>query len=598
MAYSPYSDIQKVYNAKVAWNKATTDEERKRQNEIATAARKNLEAYGYSDVVNQISASGADATATRKILEKYAPTTTNTNKNTTAPASTELSNPELITINNNETRNKINQLWGTQKSDREVMANKYNKLENTAYSNPFETDEAKAILAKYDLAAMQGRNNAVASGGASNGGNIDSYAAANALRQQAALTNKGQMVVLDAHNNKINNVKGILESLGVYQQNQDKGMQTTIGLQANEGQRLFENEETAKNNDVARKSEIASVTGYVPNEWTYENNIYLNSDGTVKDEFLTDEFDSTGGFTTIINNAKAKLATTTDATERANLQATINAATQAKALKTFSSPKYSKYAHEVQGVTPTKTEGARVADMNNETVLKTLGIESADKRYEIDATKEINADKNATELAIADKKVSTSDLDYNDIVKMLKQTKTPSQELINAYNALGIDGTQYTTQNPPPMTGTDVEGTSPTVDLGDDANKTPEESKEKDIFTQWEDSGVTFKTFTVQKPSDTDYAAKLESADVDKHGEKAINGVYSAVANGELGINGTVSNYDLADYLISHSDTNDTNKNQLKKVFAYFGLDKNMLEQVEDSGFWFWQWGQGTNYKK
>ncbi len=400
MAYSPYSDIQKVYNAKVAWNKATTDEERKRQSEIATAARKNLEAYGYSDVANQISASGADATAARKILEKYAPKPSTTlTENKTAPASTDLSNPELITINNNETRNKINQLWGTQASDRETMAKKYDKLEKTAYSNPFETDEAKAILAKYDLAAMQGRDNAVASGGASNGGNIDSYAAANALRQQAALTNKGQMVALDAHNNKINNVKGILESLGVYQQNQDKGMQTTIGIQANEGQRLFENEETAKNNDVARKSQVASVTGYTPNEWTYENNIYLNSDGTVKDEFLTDEFDSTGGFTTIINNAKEKLKTTTDATERANLQATINAATQAKALKTFSSPKYSKYAHEVQGVTPTKTEDARVADMNNETVLKTLGIESADTRYGIDAEKEIANANNATELA-------------------------------------------------------------------------------------------------------------------------------------------------------------------------------------------------------
>lgn len=390
--YNPYLDIQKVYNAKVAWNQATTDAERKRQNEIATAARKNLEAYGYGDVVNQISASGADATAVRKVLEKY-------NPQPTAPASTTLSNSELITTNNNETRNKINQLWGTQTNDREVMAGKYDKLEETAYANPFETEEGKAIIGKYDLAAMQGRKNAVASGGSSNGGNIDSYAAANALRQQAALTSQGQMVALDAHNNKINNVKGILESLGVYQQNQDKGMQTTIGLQANEGQRLFENEETAKNNDVARKSEIASVTGYTPNEWSYENNIYLNKDGTVRDEFLTDEFDATGGFTTIINNAKAKLATTTDATERANLQATINAATQAKALKTFSSPKYSKYAGEVQGVTPTKTEAARVADMNNETVLKTLDAESADTRYGIDAEKEIANANNANEIA-------------------------------------------------------------------------------------------------------------------------------------------------------------------------------------------------------
>lgn len=279
--YNPYQDIQKVYNAKTAWNTATTDEERKRQNEIATAARKNLEAYGYSDVANQISASGADATAARKILEQYAP-------KTKAPDSTTLSNSELITTNNNETRNKINQLWGTQTGDRQVMADKYDKLENTAYSNPFESEEGKAIIGKYDLAALQGRDNVVASGGASNSGNIDSYAAANALRQQAALTAKGQAMALDAHNNKINNVKGILESLGVYQQNQDAGMQNTISLQSNEGQRLFENDETAKNNEVARLEVQANVTGYTPNEWVIKNDDvykeFLNEDGTFKTE--------------------------------------------------------------------------------------------------------------------------------------------------------------------------------------------------------------------------------------------------------------------------------------------------------------------------
>lgn len=275
MAYNPYSDIEKVYNAKVNWNKATTDEERKKQNEIATTARKNLEAYGYSDVANQISASGADATAARKILEQYAPKPTYTNT-------------ELINKNNNGVYQKVGQLWGTQTNDREMMTGKYDKLEGTAYSNPFETEEGKAIIGKYDLDAMQGRNNEVASGGALNGGNIDSFAAANALRQQAALTAKGQEMALTAHNNKINNVKGILSDLGVYLQNQDAGMHKTIGIQQEEGQRLFENNETAKNNETARLSEQANVTGYVPNEWTIKNDAvyseFLNADGTFKPE--------------------------------------------------------------------------------------------------------------------------------------------------------------------------------------------------------------------------------------------------------------------------------------------------------------------------
>lgn len=364
--YNPYSDIQSVYNAKVAWNNATTDEERKRQNEIATAARKKLEAYGYSDVANQISASGADATAARKILEQYAP-------KTTAPDSLTLSNNELITTNNNETRNKINQLWGTQTTDRETMAGKYDKLEETAYSNPFTTDEAKAILAKYDLSGLKARDNAVASGGSSNGGNIDSNAAANALRQQAALVNQGQMTVLDAHNNKINNVKGILESLGVYQQNQDKGMQTTIGLQSNEGQRLFEN-------DLTEKATIAEVTGYTPTEWTIKNDdvysTYLNADGTFKKEMENVDIQA------LINSAKAS-----GDTDTAKKLAVVRAK---KILSNYG--EFGKYANEgdISYMSQQQTEAGRQFDKQDATTRESLKTEQ-----------NIAASNNATEQAIA-----------------------------------------------------------------------------------------------------------------------------------------------------------------------------------------------------
>ena len=246
MAYDLYSDIQKVFNAKVGWNNATTDEERKKQNEIANAARKNLEAHGYSDVANQISASGADATATRKILEKYAPTAT--------------------VETNNLKSNEVNR-------ENAGLFDKYNQsYEDLTKTNPFTTEEAKAILGKYSLAGLQARDNAAASGGASNGGNIDSYAAANAMRQQAALIGQGQSKVLDAHQQKIDNVRGLLSDMGV---NID---------------RVFNQDETAKNNDVARKSEIAAVTGDVPIEWVISNNPYLNSDGTIKDQYKDVDF--------------------------------------------------------------------------------------------------------------------------------------------------------------------------------------------------------------------------------------------------------------------------------------------------------------------
>ena len=353
--YSDYdykSDANAVLNAKIGWNLATTDEERQKQNQIANSARDRLKAYGYSDLADQISAGGADATQTRQIIENYS------KPKTTAPVETNNLKSTEVNRENAGVFDKYNNFW-----------------DESVNVDPFETSYGKAIMGKYDLAALQGRDNAVASGGASNGGNIDSYAAANAMRQQASLISQGQSAVLDAYQKRIDSARGYLSDMGV---NID---------------RVFNQDETAKNNDVARKSEIASVTGYVPNEWTYDNNTYLNKDGTVKDIYLTDEFDNSGGFETIINDAKSKLATTTDATERANLEATIYYAQQAKNIKTEQNPtKYGKYASSVRAVSPLKTATVLKDERDNDTVLKSLGIESADKRYEIDANNQNKID--------------------------------------------------------------------------------------------------------------------------------------------------------------------------------------------------------------
>lgn len=419
MAYNPYADIEKVYNAKVGWNKATTEEERKRQNEIATAARKNLEAYGYSDVVNQISASGADATATRKVLEQYAPKET--------PNTTNVNNPaynDRVTAASQ--KNDIS--FDTIKNDHSNVNTKYNQLYNYANQDVTQTDEYKSafenIMPSYTLKAMQGRDNELASGAASNGGNIDSYAAANALRQQSALTAKGQALAhqmgLETYNSRISNVNNILSNLGVYNSGVYSAMNDNINNDRNIANDVFNNEQTAFNNEVARLSEQASVTGTVPIKWSYDNNIYLNSDGTVRDEFLTDEFDNTGGFTTIINNAKAKLATTTDPTERANLQATIDAATQAKALKTFSSPKYSQYAHEVQGISPVSTETARQFNEQNATTLKSLGIESDLTKAEIEANERMNTANNQNKI----EQIKAQTEGEKDILKTQKELQS------------------------------------------------------------------------------------------------------------------------------------------------------------------------------
>ena len=368
--YSDYNylqDIENVLNAKIGWNNATTDEERNKQSEIATAARKRLEAYGYDDIAKQISASGADATATRKILEQYSQP-----KTTTYPVET-----------NNLKSNEVNrENAGSFEKHNEA----YDYIMNT---NPFETSEAKAILGKYDLAGLQARDNAVAKGGASNGGNIDSYASANAMRQQAGLITQGQGVVLDAHKQKIDNIRGILSDIGV---NID---------------RVFNQDETAKNNDVARLSEQASVTGYTPNEWVIKNddiyNQFLNEDGTFKTEKEGVDIQA------LINQAKAS-----GDTETAKKLAVVRTR---KILGNYG--EFGKYSNigDISSMTPQQTEAGRQFDKNDATVRETLKTESADTRYGIDAEKQIAAANNQNALD----QIKAQTEGEKDILKLTKE---------------------------------------------------------------------------------------------------------------------------------------------------------------------------------
>lgn len=391
--YNPYSDIEAIVGLKNEWDEANKAGNTTAKKDIASKAQQyyqNLRNNNHSGVADALSLSGS--TGAKAILNAYSPTNTSVNNTatgntvipttptttttTTTPTSTNTVISSGSALSNKATTdnqsykasmksatNNNKKLSSYINSDRIDMHNKYDDLYDYANQNVTKTDEYKStynnMMAKYDLSALQGRDNAVASGGSSNGGNIDSYSAANAMRQQASLTATGQQVAhqagLDAYNARVSNVSNILKNLGIYNNDTYTAMNQVIANDSNIAEQYFDNDETAKNNEVARLSEKANVTGYVPNEWAYENNIYLNSDGTVKNEYLTDEFDSTGGFTTIINNAKAKLATTTDANERANLQATIDQATQAKALKTYSSPKYAKYANEVTAVPGQRT---------------------------------------------------------------------------------------------------------------------------------------------------------------------------------------------------------------------------------------------------
>ena len=387
--FDPYEAVKTIADYKTGWHSSYNAGDKAKADEYAKKAQdyyKQLRDNGYSDVADAL-------TNTNDVGAKYIVSTFL--KNNSAPTTTEAPKPDTTTITG-----KINDLYGIQKSDREKMAGKYDTLEDYNYNhNPYESDIGKSIMEDYKFKGKTASDNAVASGGADNGGNIDSYAAANANRQQLAFTNAGKQAVLNDFNTRISNAKEILYNLGVYQQNQDKGMQTTIGLQQSEEQRVFENEETKKNNQVDRDVKTSEVTGYVPESMRNSNNRFLNDDGTVIDPQNTD-------FSLIIANAEKALKTETDPDKIADLKATIKEAKDAREVKTRM-PEYSKWRNTVELTSPDATLTSKVTnkelDNNKDIEDKKLDTTKELTYAELNSNERMNNATNATNLQIADK---------------------------------------------------------------------------------------------------------------------------------------------------------------------------------------------------
>lgn len=256
------------------------------------------------------------------------------------------------------------QLW------QNLVGNYKDYYDNMVKENPYTNEVGKSILSKYDLAGYTAGNNAAASAAASNGGNIDSFAAGNAMRNQAALIAMGQEKALAAQNQKLERARDILSNMGV------------------DAEKIFNASETEKNNDVTRNATIADVTGYTPEQWTYANNPYLNDDGT-----LVRESDN---FKEFMDTAREKLKDTTlSADERKKWQDQYNYAAQARRIKLGSrynaDGRYSQYDDGDYIYTPQYTEKAREANMDD-----SLQRYITDKNN--DTSLAISRDTNATNL--------------------------------------------------------------------------------------------------------------------------------------------------------------------------------------------------------
>lgn len=81
--------------------------------------------------------------------------------------------------------------------------------------NPLETDWGKAIMSQYGLDGDVAAKSEWADAAASNGGNIDSFAEANARRQRLSYLNSGVNAVNEASTQRFSNMIGALEKMGV-----------------------------------------------------------------------------------------------------------------------------------------------------------------------------------------------------------------------------------------------------------------------------------------------------------------------------------------------------------------------------------------------
>lgn len=111
-----------------------------------------------------------------------------------------------------------NNQWGLNKA---TEHEKYYQslIDDYKNQNPLETDWGKAIMSQYGLDGDAAAKNEWADAAASNGGNIDSYAEANARRQRLSYLNSGVNAVNDASNQRFSNMLGALEKMGVNTQN-------------------------------------------------------------------------------------------------------------------------------------------------------------------------------------------------------------------------------------------------------------------------------------------------------------------------------------------------------------------------------------------
>lgn len=226
--YNPYDDVAGVVNMKSRYNqgKATGDPNYRSYNEQAKQYYDNLVRNGMGSVADELHSVDYDQAV--DILKRYSPTPDYEDFYSDLAATTinNAQNPQPSdTVNRilNSFTNTDNLLNGEIKHDSNgnviggLNADHYNTGKNQLdYLNNFDVTKQsyyEPIMSEYKLKGYNAAQGEYADTGASNGGNIDSYAAANANRQQLAFTNAGMNAALAQANQNQGNWQALYDSM-------------------------------------------------------------------------------------------------------------------------------------------------------------------------------------------------------------------------------------------------------------------------------------------------------------------------------------------------------------------------------------------------
>lgn len=486
-----------------------------------------------------------------------------------------------------------NKLRSEAYKDKEDINKKYNNVFDYANQDVTGTDEYRSafdnIMPEYRLKAMKGYQNEIADGASSNSGNIDSFAEANAARQQAALTAKGQQLAhqigLDTYNARISNAQNILNNLGYYNDNMYSRIQSTIDGDRSAAQQYFDNEQTEKlntdtidNNKTARNATKASVTGYTPKEWSVQDddvyNTYLDENGNFKKEYENIDFQS------LINNAKKN-----GQTDLAHKLAVVRAK---KALSDMN--KWGQYFDkgDTAYIEPEKTEEAREFDDSMKYNYSVLEAEERQKAADNqNALDQINAQSNANIAGIN----AQSNANINQIREQAKYSGSVTSDGSYTYS----NGVRVGDKD-----GKPILTLSQAKEMYKNGNTSDQVAYALNYYGEpvggtasGADSGnVKVVTFG---PIDENRADKVGMNDDDKEMYNAL--LKEAQSKTTDGGEPMLTEEEVVDFVVGNSDAYNMNKAELQRIFGYLGIDKSLLDNVKTvRSFWHPISGGGVKY--